>query len=73
MRVRNLLKTALAASVAVAMLATVQGCSDGHEDQNPGWDHRDDGVHQDNHDNGGQHDNGDHSGFHSGDHPNSQY
>jgi hypothetical protein len=51
----TILKTSLAASIALASLMAVPGCAGGHDDHYNGMDHRDD--HRD-----------DHPDNHSGDH-----
>jgi hypothetical protein len=52
-----LLKTTLAALIALTSLMATAGCSSGHDDHNDGWDHHDDpqNVHQDIHQDDPQH------------------
>ena len=60
MKATMILKTTLAASIALAMLAAVPGCFYGHDDHHDDRDHRDDADHRDG---------GDHHDDHHGDQP----
>ena len=60
----TLLKTTLAASIAVAALVAAPGCFYGHDDHRDGWDHHDDAYR---HDDADHHD--DHPDVHVDVHP----